>query len=87
MTVIKLIFSAFLGIVCFLAPWFAIYPSFCHFFVGPIMGEDQMMKNFGIMLFGTPLIAIAGGVIGWRTGRKLLKKRNEKKLNEMLENE
>ncbi|MDF7681058.1 hypothetical protein PT300_10885 [Enterobacteriaceae bacterium ESL0689] len=68
MRVIKLVFFALPGITCFLAFWFAVYPSVCGILVGPVMGEDQMSKNFWILFFGTPLMAIAGGVVGWRTG-------------------
>lgn len=76
MRVIKLIFSALLGITCFLALWFTIYPSVCDVLVGPVMGNDQMDDNFAIMFFGVPLMAIAGGITGWRTGSRLLKKTN-----------
>lgn len=78
MRVIKLIFAVLLGIACFLAIWFTIYPSVCHFFIGPVRGDDQMTKNFAILICVTPLVAIVGGVTGWRTGRRLLKKQDEK---------
>lgn len=73
MKTLKLIISALAGAACGIAVMYFLMPLISRVFVGPIQGEDQMTQNFLIFLVGAPLLALAGAVCGWLTGRRLLR--------------